>query len=258
MWESLVFRKSQINKINLEYLFSGKCSSLVIQSFYDKDTCQTIANRIRRYRSKNPHNKELRHIGPFLMSYVTKKGRYFEDSKESLKIFDGIFSGIKTPTAAIRECISKILPNHMMSVATEDNNMYSPFIIRIYEKGRSIPIHKDNVGYEGREYSISNVDTQLSCVLHLQESESGGDLVMYDKQWTKEDEKLRNVDFGYSSHLTKLSNYSVVSNIRAGDLVIINPKYYHKVTKITGSTPRITLGMFLGLYRKDCKIVMWA
>ncbi|MDH3395097.1 MAG: hypothetical protein OEL52_02965 [Nitrosopumilus sp.] len=81
---------------------------------------------------------------------------------------------------------------------------------------------------------------------------------MYNKQWKKEDERFRNIDFGYSSKVTEPSEFCKISNFKAGDLVIMNPNYYHEVTKITGNTPRITLGMFLGFYKKDCKIVAWA
>ena len=81
---------------------------------------------------------------------------------------------------------------------------------------------------------------------------------MYNKQWKKEDERFRNIEFGYSPRLTESSEFWRISNLNAGDLVIINPSYYHKVTKIAGNTPRITLGMFLGFYRKERKIVAWA
>ena len=66
----------------------------------------------------------------------------------------------------------------------------------------------------------------------------------------KKDEKYRNIDFGYTSNvITKES--CKISDISKGDLVMINPNYYHQVTKILGETPRITLGMFLGIYNKN-------
>ena len=258
MWESLVVDKSQIDGTHLESILSGNNSAMVIKNFYDKDICQKVTNRIKYNYSNNIQGAKLNLVGPFLMSYITKKEKYFEDSKLFQKKIELIFSGMKFPTSIIHQCISQMLPSYSISLATENNNRYSPFVIRIHEKEDSIPVHKDNVLYEGIEYKISDIDDQLSCVLHLQEPESGEDLVMYDKQWKKEDERFRNIDFGYSSNLVASSNRSKMSNISMGDLVIINPKYYHRVTKISGSTPRITLGMFLGFYRKDCKIVTWA
>ena len=249
---------SQANQVNLEHVLLGKIPAIIIRNFYDEKFCQTIANRTKHQSQDNFQNRKLRHIGPFLMSYATSKEKYFEDVKQSQRIFEKIFSGIKNPVTQIYNSIGKIFLDYSISRAHEFENDYSSAIIRIHEKGESIPVHKDNVKYEGREYALSNIDHQLSCVLHLQESEKGGDLVIYNKQWKKEDERFRNIDFGYSSRLTESSKFCKISKFNAGDLVIMNPNYYHKVTKIDGNTPRITLGMFLGFYRKDCKIVAWA
>ena len=258
MWEPLVIDHSQADGINLESIQSDKISAAVIRNFYDKKRCKTIVNRIKNHSQNNFQNGKLKHIGPFLMSHTTNKKKYFEDAKEAQRTFERIFCGIKSPVIQIYESIGNMFPDYSISLASEFQNDYSPVIIRIHEKGKSVPIHKDNVRYEGKEYSLSDIDYQLSCVLHLQESENGGDLVMYNKQWRKEDERFRNIDFGYSSRLIESSESCKISSFNPGDLVIMNPNYYHKVTKITGNTPRITLGMFLGFYRKDDKIVTWA
>ena len=193
------------------------------------------------------------------MEYITDKRGYFEAAKDSQKTIQEIFEGLEeNPIDKIYEFISILFPSFSVSVATESQNNYSQAIIRMHEKGKSIPIHKDNVRHEGREYSVSGVDNQLSCVLHLQESEAGGNLIIYDKQWKKEDEKFRNIDFGYSSELVKDVGFCKLPDFEAGDLVIINPNYYHEVTKITCNTSRITLGMFMGFHIKESKIVAWA
>ena len=258
MWDPLVVNRSQFNKISLESILSDKIPAIVIRNFYDGKDCQTIASRIKNYNQNIFQNGKLKHIGPFLMSHITDKKKYFEEAKEAQMTFEGIFHGIKNPIMQIYQGINNRLPNYSISLASEFQNDYSPAVIRIHEKGKLIPVHKDNVGYEGKEYALSDIDHQVSCILHIQESESGGDLVMYNRQWKKEDERFRNIDFGYSSSLVDSSEACKMSNFNAGDLVVMNPNYYHKVTEITGDTPRFTLGMFLGFYRKDCKIVAWA
>ena len=258
MWELTTVNLSQVNEVNLEHVLSGEIPATVIPNFYDGKYCKTIANRIENHSQDNFQNGKLRHIGPFLISYATSKKKYFEDAKQSQRTFERIFCGIKNPIMHIYNGIGKMFPDYSISLAHEFKKDYSPAIIRIHEKGKSIPVHKDNVRYEGKEYALSGIDHQISCILHLQESERGGDLVMYNKQWKKEDERFRNIEFGYSSRLTESSEFCKISNVNAGDLVIMNPSYYHKVTKIAGNTPRITLGMFLGFYRTDCKIVAWA
>lgn len=258
MWEPSVVSYAQLNKISLKSILSDKIPAIVIRNFYDEGNCQMIAGRIKNYKQSDFQNGKLKHIGPSLMSHTTSKKKYFEDAKEAQRDFEKIFHGIKNPITHIHEFIGNKFPNHSISLAREFKNDYSPVIIRMHEKGESVPVHKDNVRYEGKEYALSDIDCQLSCILHLQESESGGDLVIYDKQWKKEDERFRNIDFGYSSRLIDSSEACRMPRFNAGDLVVMNPNYYHKVTEITGNTARFTLGMFLGFYRKDCKIIAWA
>ncbi|WP_420546296.1 hypothetical protein [Nitrosopumilus sp.] len=265
MWKPLVVDYQHVsNEIDLYGLSDRTRVSLlppaiIIRNFYDKKNCQTIVDRTKSYNKNNFQNDKLLHLGPFLMEHVTDKRRYFEAAKDAQKTIGKIFEEIENPIEKIYKAISMLFPGFSVSVATESQNDYSQVIIRMHEKEKSIPIHKDNVRHEGKEYAaVRGIDYQLSCVLHLQESEAGGELIIYDKQWKKEDEKFRNIDFGYSSELVKNNEFCKLSGFSAGDLVVINPNYYHEVTKITGDTSRITLGMFLGFYSKESRIVAWA
>jgi hypothetical protein len=57
-----------------------------------------------------------------------------------------------------------------------------------------------------------------------------------------------------------LKNNLKVDTIKSkvGDLVILNPNYFHEVTKIQGNSDGVTLGMFFGIQNKSKKIFSWA
>ena len=264
MWKPLIVDYQQILDENDFHTLSDKTSAslppaIIIRNFYDKKNCKTIVDRTKNCKKNSFQNSKLLHLGPFLMEHVTDKKGYFEAAKDAQKTIEKIFGKIENPIDKIHKFMSMIFPAFSVSVATESECDYSHAIIRMHEKGRLIPIHKDNVTYEGKEYAaVRDIDHQVSCTLHLQESETGGELIIYDKQWKKEDEKFRNIDFGYSSEVVKNREFCKMHDFEAGDLVIFNPNYYHEVTEITGNTSRITLGMFLGFYSKEFKIVAWA
>lgn len=257
MWEPQIVYNLSAEEPMLDHLISGKIPTVIIRGFYDKKSCQTAVERIKDHNQTRFQDGELRHIGPFLMAHTTDKEKYFKYSAECKTTLEEIFCGITNPVLQIYEAVGRMFPGHSVSPAREFQYEYSQAVIRIHEKGRSVPVHKDNVKYEGREYGVSGIDHQLSCVLHLQESESGGDLVLYDRQWKRDDERFRNIDFGYSQNLTESSQSCRTPDLEAGDLVIINPIHYHEVTRITGDAPRITLGMFLGFYSQKRRIVAW-
>ena len=157
----------------------------------------------------------------------------------------------------IKVVISKVYPNYEISETKENRMNYALCTIRRHEKGKKVPLHKDNVTYEGIEYNVSKIDNQISCILHLQETERGGKLLIYKKKWEKKFEEFREIEFGYNSILTKNVEVDKIEP-KIGDLVIINPNYLHEITKIQGNTDRITLGMFFGIQNKSKKIFSWA
>lgn len=258
MWVPKYSNNNKIKREDFELLIQGKIPSIIIKNFYEKNQCTEISQKIKTLQKHQFQKNKLTHIGPFLMAHATNKQEYFEEVKKDKKKRHMIFSNKTNPITNIFRIFQKVFPEYMVSTAKESENEFSPYIIRIHQKGKSIPIHKDNVKYEGKEYELSKIDSQLSCILHLQESEIGGELIIYEKNWRKEDERFRKIDFGYHPKTIEKSNFCKISNLKAGDLVIINPNYFHQVTKIEGKSSRISLGMFIGIFKKQQQIVAWA
>ena len=88
------------------------------------------------------------------------------------------------------------------------------------------------------EYSVSKINKQFSCILHLQETEKGGNLLIYKKQWEKKLEKFREIEFGYKDILKNNIEIRYIVKSKVGDLVIINSNYLHEVSKIQGNLDR--------------------
>ena len=256
MWDSIVITNSEISNRDIKKIISGKKSAIIIKNFYEKRSCKKIIKKINNTNIEND-SKKFNHIGPFLMNYTTTKEKYFQNAKKANIIFKNIFLNIDDPINKIKLIISKVYPNHEISETKENRMSYASCTIRRHEKGKKVPLHKDNVTYEGVEYNVSKIDNQLSCILHLQETEKGGKLLIYKKKWEKKLEKFREIEFGYNSILTKNIEVDVVES-KIGDLVIINPNYLHEITKIQGNVDRITLGMFFGIQNKSKKIFSWA
>ena len=256
MWDSILITNNEISDTDIKKIISGEKSAIVIKKFYERRDCKKIIEKIDSTNIEND-SKKFNHIGPFLMNYTTTKEKYFQNAKKANMIFKNIFLNVDNPIDKIKLIILKVHPNYEILETKENRMSYASCTIRRHEKGKSVPLHKDNVTYEGIEYNVSKIDNQLSCILHLQETERGGKLLMYKKKWEKKFEEFREIEFGYNSILTKNTQVDTVESKR-GDLVIINPNYLHEITKIQGNTDRITLGMFFGIRNKSKKIFSWA
>ena len=256
MWNSIVSTTNEIENKDIIKIINGQNSSIVIRNFYEEEKCKKIIKRIINTNIKND-SKKFNHIGPFLMNYTTRKEEYFQNAKKANSIFNKIFLNIENPVNKIKLIISKSFPNYNIHETKENKQDYASCTIRRHEKGKSVPLHKDNVKYEGVEYNVSKINNQFSCILHLQETERGGNLLIYKKQWEKKLEKFREIEFGYNNRVKKNVESDIVKS-KVGDLVILNPNYLHEVSKIQGNSDRITLGMFFGIQNKGKKIFSWA
>jgi hypothetical protein len=95
-------------------------------------------------------------------------------------------------------------------------------------------------------------------VLCLQRPERGGELVMYRRMWTAEDEahKARGT-LGYPSTLVRDAERCAIA-ANQGDLYIINPSLFHEIKATHGARRRMTLGTFFGFSETSSDVLFWS
>ena len=246
------------NKKDLEKIIDGNAPALIIRNFYDIDSCKTIVNRIKDVSFFDHESGMIKKIGTFLLGYLNKKSDYFLEAEKSRQTLRDIFEGIEDPRKKIHKLLSELFPTKEIEVATEEEKKYACGVIRFHEKGDFASIHRDNVRFEARNFAVAKFPNQLSSVLYLQQSEKGGELVIHKQSWKKSDEQFRNIGFGYSQDVVFQCEESVKIKPNQGDLVIINPIYYHEILPITGKSRRITLGLFMAFSKYGHKVVTWS
>lgn len=223
-------------------LCQGKIPAIIIPNFLDSVRCQRIASQILNSKTSSGCGLAEK-IGESVNSYISNKIEYFKNVKVSNRHLNQIFLNDDPREMMLKE-ISK-LTKKKIQFAKENLTSYSQGIIRCHALGDAVHIHRDNAYFDAPEFSVSKLSDQMSAVLHLQSSESGGELTIYDKFWSDNDERFRNPEFGYTNNVV---NGICMHKVRPkqGDLVIINPKKYHSVNAIKGKIKRITFGFFFG------------
>jgi len=256
-WPSITIEHTKIQQNNekINEITEGKFSVLIIKNFYDANSCNIITQRI----NSNLENQEgTKKIGVSLVSHITRKTEYFIQANFARKTLREIFFGVEDPMKKIHDLLGEIFPNKEISIAVENGKKYACGIIRLHGLDDSASIHRDNASYEAKNFDISKFPIQLSIVLYIQQSEKGGELVLYKKSWEKSDEKYRNIEFGYRRDVVANSTHRLKIKPNQGDLVIINPNYYHEILPVKGNKRRITLGLFLSFSKYGKKIVTWS
>ena len=228
-------------------LIAGKIPALIIPGFLSKIDCTSICNKILNI---SKINKTSIKFGTSLSSHIYEKSKYFSNSQKSNKILKNLFIEHISPLTLMRQKISK-LSEKKIYTATENDRFYSDAVIRIHGNDNSVHLHRDNSNFEMCDYNVSQIKNQLSAILYLQSPDKGGELTIFHKMWNKKDEMMREPEFGYSADLIKGVYQTKIAPI-AGNMVILNPKFYHQIESIIGLKSRITLSFFFGESSNDC------
>jgi len=242
MWTTQILREAT----NSTYtdLVSGKTPALIVPNVLSSSFCISLSRKILKTNLMGVNLGISKKIGTSLSSHIYKKSEYFSNALLSNQTLKNLFSDNVSPIDVMQQTISKISQKKISS-AFENEMIYSIAMIRIHEHGDSVHLHRDNSDFEMSEYGISNLKNQLSAILYLQSPLNGGNLTIYNKMWNKNDEQMRCPEFGYSSDLIKNVPQKNIFPI-AGNMVIFNPKLYHKVESVIGIKSRISLGFFFG------------
>jgi hypothetical protein len=247
MWTTQILREAT----NSTYtdLVSGKTPALIVPNVLSSSFCISLSRKILKTNLMGVNLGISKKIGTSLSSHIYKKSEYFSNALLSNQTLKNLFSDNVSPIDVMQQTISKISQKKISS-AFENEMIYSIAMIRIHEHGDSVHLHRDNSDFEMSEYGISNLKNQLSAILYLQSPLNGGKLTIYNKMWNKNDEQMRCPEFGYSSDLIKNVPQKNIFPI-AGNMVIFNPKLYHKVESVIGIKSRISLGFFFGEMSKN-------
>lgn len=259
-WVPLEFDYKDLkkNQNKLSEIIEGTKPALIIRNFYDVGLCQIVAKNTKDLLSFTDEKQIHKKIGISLLSFLTHKSDYFHQAKSSRKTLRKIFEKIEDPRKKIHRLLSEFYPNKNVKVATEGEKKYACGVIRVHELGDHAQVHRDYVRFEAPNFNVSRLYNQLSTVLYLQQTERGGDLVIYKKSWKKSDERFRQISFGYSRRVLEGCNESVQIKPRPGDLIIINPIYFHEILPVKGQKKRITLGLFLAFSDYSNHILTWS
>ena len=257
MWNPKIISVNDDNSVDpLNLIKSGQIPALIFKNFYPHESCDKVSNRVEEYYSENKFGDKK--IGASLVSLRNDKGRYFKMADSNRTIIRSIFHGIQDPRKKIHSEIKKIAKIESIDIAKECSSRYACGVIRIHNKESKSSLHRDNVNFEAPNFIVSKLENQVSFVLPFQSSSKGGELEIFHQSWEPKDEKFRRIDFGYYDDVIMPNTESVSIKPTKGDLIIINPNFYHRIKPVLGGRLRITLNMFGGFIPGKNEILTWS
>lgn len=245
----------------LSGLVTGEHAVVVLRNLLPADVFALNRKRVLgifdQARTTAYTNGALTTIGPYLAKYLDRPQDYFVDAAAARRQLGQVGFDLDVE---VRRALAAALGLAGIEPAREPNGRtYADSVIRIHADGVSNPLHNDNIMRDaaGTGLVLAGLDHQLSCIVCLQECDSGGELVIYDRTWRPDDERFKTPGtLGYPDDVVAGARQHVFAP-QVGDVYLINPTNYHAIRRVAGST-RLTMGFFMGLADADpTSIVVW-
>lgn len=249
----------------LSQLAGNQIAAVQISNFFTKEELDIIVANINRqsiFWYPESKHKQGR-IGLSAAEFYSKpngKALYFERTPEYSQMRDNFFSETTNP---IQKIIALFSDSHETAIAREPGmNDATYFCGLIRAMGGKSTLHFDYAPHQLRGWEISESTEQFALVVYLQMPVTGGELLIYNRPWTIEDDvynmdTLQKGPYGFDPIFLKEEIPTKISPI-AGDLIIFRTRNFHQIEAINPGLNqyRFTFSSFLSL--KDGALFLWS
>lgn len=277
------FRHITVDEVNnypngIKDIQNRKLDGLIIKNFLNQDEVKTIIQSVEEQKSDIRTKVRTGYTFPRAFAEAEKnitadnpfENNFREWAEWRQKLPDIFRVDLEKKINDVLESMSGRRKVTILK-GPSDIGSYTPLTIRVFHpKLGGIVVHCGNMFEELNPnlYAdlISKVVTknQMSFFIQLQNSESGGELTIYDLEWKPgqmgiSDSVIRLEDGRELDTDVEGSVKKFTVKIRPGDMLIFAAgEIWHRVENITGQSDRITVGGFLGFSNDDKFLTYWS
>lgn len=253
----------EFNSKNFNLLYQNKIPCVLIRNFLSEDKCDTIIKAAKE-QGLDYYEGTYPRVGRIGAT------QYEHSFKSKFPYFLQAFIETQKRNNIVKSCgfdplglIFELFKNQEMQIKIMTEREYCDYYVglfRFFDPGAFAYIHFDYAPYDGKGWAIEKINQQISFNLYLKLPKTGGELVVYNKQWEKEKYNKYRLhesiaSYGYSEEMVKDVEYMEYAP-RKGDLLFFNSRNFHEVRK--GDDFRLSMSSFIGRKDDDEKeLYMW-
>lgn len=242
-----------LNNETITALFNNEIACIRIKNFYSEKKTTKVINLIQSigldsYQYVYPPINKIG-ITQYEYANVDKK-YYFDNVKKANEIQKPIYNVFSEVLSFIEK-----KTNIECSIAYEKDLQKEYFAGLIRQINQAL-LHIDFAPRDAEKWDISKIDSQIAWNLFLSLNKDGGETVIYNREWKKNDDELYKIKDSYGYTYEVIANCEkVVCKPNVGDLVLHNSRNYHEVMRSESINQRITMSSFCG--RLESEIIFW-
>lgn len=241
MWHTL---KSQpLTRANFDLLLSGMIPVISMPNFARPDEMQSLKELLIEKSRRNSSIQQVTRFGISQYHHGLKESKkeYFRLAKLATKEQQQIFAKSFNPLERFMRLLKTVVE---FTEILEENGYGRYYAGNGKLRNGYSPIHVDYAPQDSQDWAVGRFPYQLAWNVYLDIPESGGELLIWEKQWQPEDDELMVEDHYYFKE-TVIENSNLLSiKPQKGELLLINSRNYHAVAN---SSDRFAFGSFISV-----------
>lgn len=258
---------TEINRYpnSIKDIYERQINGIIVRNVFSPEEAAEVVARVERGEPKF----DIRWFGdyaaiygadvlwtcePDLSDYGEKVASFRNDCR---KLFDGIADFEQL----MKKIFSAMSSGRQIEIPTTlSGESYTPMTIRVLTEGGCMGLHFGNGLLQHpacQELSKKiKFEGHFSYFVLLNAPDAGGELVLYDLEWSDTENGMLKEGKPLESVLTEGKQMPI--NLGTGDMILFDgSRILHSITPVKGSS-RITIGGFAGLSRDDEKVYYWS
>jgi hypothetical protein len=251
-----MWKNSKIQELSypsLLGLINNRIPAIRISAFADARETDALATGLLEHACRTNSISQVTRLGisQYEQGVRVSKDNYFNLSKRLAAEFARIYAETFSP---VRRMIQQLKGKGFDADIMSEPGMGHYFAGNGKLRNGYSPVHVDFAQQDSAGWAIADADAQLAWNLYLRVPAEGGELLLWDKQWQREDDKHQ-VDDNYFYddavvHDARMLRISVVP----GEVMIINSRNFHAVS---GARDRLAFGSFISVFEGN-RLRFWS
>lgn len=251
MWED--DEVQPISHAALQGVIENRIPAVRIDNFATDEEARQLLTGLMEHACRTGSVKQVTRLGisQYEQGVRATKESYFAQARQLDRDFSRIFAQSFTPVARL---IGKLGDLGFDAAVMSEPGLGQYFAGNGKLRNGFSPIHVDFAPQDSAGWAIAGATAQLAWNLYLRVPAQGGELLLWDKQWTPQDDIHQVRDNYFYSDAVVRDVRMLTIGVRPGEVIIINSRNYHAVAE---AKDRLAFGSFISVF-DDSRLRFWS
>jgi hypothetical protein len=230
--------------VALHRLMANEIPAVRLVAFATPEETEAFGNAMTEHSRRTASVAQVTRLGisQYQQGIKGSKAEYFGAAAEARAEYDAIFAASFNPLARV---IASLTALGFDAGLMQEPGWGAYFAGTGKVRNGVSPIHVDFSPQDSPDWAVGSLEVQLAWNYYIRVPSSGGELLVWDKQWQPEHDVHQAEGSYWYSPAVVADALELRLAVQPGDVVILNSRNFHAVAD---STDRLAYGSFIACH----------